>query len=46
MNAATAQEVSAVAEEQTAAMSSIATSSQHLAEVAEKLKESLRRFEL
>ena len=46
MNAATAQEVSAVVEEQTASMSSIASSSQHLAEVAERLKDSLRRFEL
>jgi methyl-accepting chemotaxis protein len=46
MNAATAQEVSAVAEEQTASMTNIASSSQHLAEVALKLKESLRRFEL
>jgi methyl-accepting chemotaxis protein len=46
MNAATAQEVSAVVEEQTASMSSIASSSQHLAEVAERLKGSLRQFEL
>ena len=46
MNSATAEQVSAVVEEQAAAMSSIASSSQHLAEVAERLKGSLRRFEL
>ena len=46
MNAATAQEVSAVVEQQTASMSSIATSSSHLAEVAERLKGSLRGFEV
>jgi methyl-accepting chemotaxis protein len=46
MNAATAQQVSAVVEEQTASMSSIASSSQHLAQVAERLKASLREFEL
>ncbi|MDB4886430.1 MAG: hypothetical protein JWN79_1868 [Gemmatimonadetes bacterium] len=46
MNAATAQEVSAVVEQQTSSMSSIATSSQHLAQVAERLKESLRQFEI
>ena len=46
MNSATAEQVSAVVEEQSAAMSSIASSSQHLAEVAERLKGSLRRFEL
>ncbi len=46
MNSATAEEVSAVVEEQSAAMSSIAASSQHLAEVAERLKGSLRRFEI
>jgi len=46
MNAATAQEVSAVVEEQTASMSSIASSSQHLATVAERLKDSLRQFEV
>ena len=46
MNSATAEQVSAVVEEQSAAMSSIAASSQHLAEVAERLKGSLRRFEL
>jgi methyl-accepting chemotaxis protein len=46
MNSATAEEVSAVVEQQSAAMSNIASSSQHLAEVAERLKGSLRRFEL
>jgi methyl-accepting chemotaxis protein len=46
MNSSTAEQVSAVVEEQSAAMSSIASSSQHLAEVAERLKGSLRRFEL
>ena len=45
-NAATAEQVSAVVEEQTASMSSIASSSQHLAQVAERLKDSLRTFEL
>jgi len=46
MNSATAEQVSAVVEQQSASMSSIASSSQHLAEVAERLKGSLRRFEL
>jgi methyl-accepting chemotaxis protein len=45
-NAATAEQVSAVVQEQTAAMSHVASSSSHLAEVAERLKDSLRRFEL
>ncbi|MEO8623443.1 MAG: methyl-accepting chemotaxis protein, partial [bacterium] len=45
-NAATAQEVSAVASEQTSAMSGVASSSQLLAEVAERLKSSLSRFEI
>lgn len=45
-NAATAQQVSAVVEQQTAGMASVASSSLHLAQVAERLKESLRRFEL
>ena len=45
-NAATAQEVSAVVLEQTAAMSGVASSSQLLAQVAERLKASLRRFEI
>jgi methyl-accepting chemotaxis protein len=46
MNSSTAEQVSAVVEEQSAAMSNIASSSQHLAEVAERLKGSLRRFDL
>ncbi|HET7188863.1 MAG TPA: methyl-accepting chemotaxis protein, partial [Gemmatimonadaceae bacterium] len=46
MNSSTAEQVSAVVEEQSAAMSNIASSSQHLAEVAERLKGSLRRFEI
>jgi methyl-accepting chemotaxis protein len=45
-NASTAEQVSAVVQEQTAAMAGVATSSQHLAEVGERLKESLRRFEI
>jgi methyl-accepting chemotaxis protein len=45
-NAATAQQVSAVVQQQTAGMASIAASSQQLALVAERLKGSLRRFEL
>ena len=45
-NAATAQEVSAVVTEQNAAMNSVATSSQQLAQVAERLKTSLRYFEI
>ena len=44
-NAATAQEVSAVVQEQNAAMSNVSTSSQQLARVAERLKNSLRTFE-
>jgi methyl-accepting chemotaxis protein len=46
LNAATASQVSAVVQEQTAAMAGVATSSQHLAEVGERLKASLRRFEI
>jgi methyl-accepting chemotaxis protein len=46
MNASSAEQVSAVVQEQTAAMASVATSSQHLADVGERLKESLRRFEI
>jgi methyl-accepting chemotaxis protein len=38
--------VSAVVQQQTAGMASIASSSQQLAQVAERLKGSLRRFEL
>ena len=45
-NAATAEEVSAVVTEQNAAMGSVATSSQQLAQVAERLKTSLRYFEI
>ena len=45
-NAATAQQVSAVVQEQTAAMSGVASSSQLLAQVADRLKASLRRFEI
>jgi methyl-accepting chemotaxis protein len=45
-NAATAQQVSAVVQEQTAAMAGVASSSQHLADVGERLKDSLRRFEI
>ncbi|HEY2026484.1 MAG TPA: methyl-accepting chemotaxis protein [Gemmatimonadaceae bacterium] len=46
MNASTAEQVSAVVLEQTAAMSNIASSSAHLAQIAERLKSSLHRFEL
>ena len=45
-NAATAQEVSAVVQEQNSAMAGVASSSQVLAQVAERLKTSLRRFEI
>jgi methyl-accepting chemotaxis protein len=45
-NASTAHEVSAVVQQQTAAMAGVASSSQHLAQVGERLKESLRRFEI
>jgi methyl-accepting chemotaxis protein len=45
-NASTANQVSAVVQEQTAAMSGVAASSLHLAKVGERLKESLRRFEI
>jgi methyl-accepting chemotaxis protein len=46
INASTAEQVSNVVQEQTAAMAGVATSSQHLADVGERLKESLRRFEI
>ena len=46
MNASSAEQVSAVVQEQTAAMAGVATSSLHLADVGERLKESLRRFEI
>lgn len=45
-NAATAQQVSAVVQEQNSAMAGVAASSQLLAQVAERLKASLRRFEI
>jgi methyl-accepting chemotaxis protein len=45
-NASSAEQVSAVVQEQTAAMASVANSSQHLADVGVRLKESLRRFEI
>ncbi len=45
-NAAAAQQVSAVVQEQTASMAGVASSSQVLAEVAERLKSSLNHFEL
>jgi methyl-accepting chemotaxis protein len=46
MNASTAHQVSTVVQEQTAAMAGVAASSLHLAEVGERLKDSLRRFEI
>ena len=45
-NAAAAEQVSAVVQEQTASMAGVASSSQLLAEVAERLKASLSHFEL
>ncbi|HEV7993033.1 MAG TPA: methyl-accepting chemotaxis protein [Gemmatimonadaceae bacterium] len=45
-NASTAHEVSAVVQQQTAAMAGVASSSQHLAQVGERLKDSLRKFEI
>ena len=45
-NAATSQEVSAVVQQQTASMTSVASSSQHLAEIAERLKGSMTQFSL
>jgi methyl-accepting chemotaxis protein len=45
-NAATAEQVSAVVEEQTGSMNAVAQSSQHLASIAERLKESMARFSL
>jgi methyl-accepting chemotaxis protein len=38
--------VSAVVEEQTAAMSNVAASSQHLASIAERLRAAMSRFTL
>ena len=45
-NASTSEQVSAVVEEQTASMLHVTESSQHLAEIAARLKASLGRFEL
>ncbi len=45
-NAVTSQQVSAVVEEQTSSMTHITESSQHLAEIAARLKSSMTRFEL
>jgi methyl-accepting chemotaxis protein len=45
-NAVTSQEVSAVVEEQTSSMAHITDSSQHLAEIASRLKGSMTRFDL
>ena len=45
-NAATSQEVSAVVQQQTASMTSVASSSQHLAAIAERLKSSMTQFTL
>jgi methyl-accepting chemotaxis protein len=45
-NAATSQEVSAVVQQQTASMTAVASSSQHLAEIAERLKSSMTQFSL
>jgi methyl-accepting chemotaxis protein len=44
-NAAAARQVSTVVHEQTSSMSSVGQSSQQLAQVAERLKHALRRFE-
>ena len=45
-NAATSEEVSAVVQQQTASMTSVASSSQHLAAIAERLKSSMTQFTL
>ena len=45
-NASTSEQVSAVVEEQTAAMSNVTESSQHLADIATRLKGSMARFTL
>ncbi|HKG95529.1 MAG TPA: methyl-accepting chemotaxis protein [Gemmatimonadaceae bacterium] len=45
-NASTSQEVSAVVEEQTASMMHVTESSQHLADIAGRLKGAMARFEL
>ena len=45
-NAATSEEVSAVVQQQTASMTAVASSSQHLAAIAERLKSSMTQFSL
>ena len=45
-NASTSEQVSAVVEEQTAAMTNVTESSQHLADIATRLKGSMARFHL
>lgn len=45
-NAATSQEVSAVVQQQTASMTAVASSSQHLASIADRLKSSMTQFNL
>jgi len=45
-NAATSEEVSAVVQQQTASMTAVASSSQHLAAIAERLKSSMTQFNL
>ncbi|HVZ79145.1 MAG TPA: hypothetical protein VG818_14270, partial [Gemmatimonadaceae bacterium] len=45
-NAKTASDVNAIVEQQTDAMNAVADSSQHLASIAERLKESMSRFNL
>ena len=44
-NASTSEEVSAVVQQQTAAMASVAQSAQHLAVIAERLREAMARFQ-
>ncbi len=45
-NAATAEQVSGVVEQQTESMNAVVQSSQHLAAIAERLKQSMARFNL
>ena len=45
-NAGTAEQVSGVVEQQTEAMTAVVQSSQHLASIAERLKQSMARFSL
>src|SRR5215207_6657794 len=45
-NASTSEQVSAVVEEQTASMQHVSASSQHLADIAARLKGAMARFEL